>query len=420
MESKLFRPSRSYDIALTIKSESYTNDVSHIRISSSLATDYQIVVITINITPQTIMLKELYGQDKIDLTITKLDHAERVVQTMSFDLLKLKSEFDITVSGLIVGDNERNRTSFELITVTRQPFQTMTTMVNPVFGMTPGTSSKWIGGKTVQKMIETIIKELNPVPEIVYDSYDTNESEVLQCCIPPTTLSRAIKYLDYNFGMYNGASAVFCHYDNTIEIMNLSERIKKDFTIHIEHLTTEHTKEDITKSVEDSHHFYTFDNLVSSYNGNSTFGVLGKTLNHIVLPSDKLYHTIKQDLSTVCENYGIISKASGSAPYINSSVATRVKYYIENNGLETSEVFANTKLSKQIADISKLSFNLAHDLQLENLLKIGSVVKLNTKTQNHQDISGKYILFSSDLNWTKLADWHTTSKVELIRTNKKI
>ena len=418
---KKFKTSRSYDITLKIKDEDYSTDILRIRLSSSLATGYQIVIITIAITPQTILLNQLYGQDPIILKINKLDYDETIKETMEFDLMILKSEFDIPVSDIMLTNNQKDRASFEIITVVREPFQIMSTMVNPMFGATVSNNS-WTGARTVKQMIETIIKEkIKPVPKLEYDKDNANQDQILQTCCPPTTLSKAIKYLDYNYGIYNGVSAVFCQYDNTLQIMNLTERIKKDYTIFVEHLTTQTSPEDIKKSISKSNnYFYTYDNLSTNYNGNSKFGVLGKTLKHIVLPSNKLYHIIEQNLNDVCTKYGIISKTKGSSAHVNTSVENRIKYYIDNDGLELSEIFANSKIAKQIADTSRVSFSLSHDLPIEKLIKIGSCVKLQTKTQEHIDIGGKYILFSSDLTWNKLAEWHTSSRVVLIRTNKTI
>ena len=420
-EPNILRTSRTYDITLKIKGENYSNDISNVRMSSSLATGYQIITITINITPQTILLNKLYGQDTIYLNIYKLDEDETIAETMNFDLMVLNSELELPVSDLVVSEQQMDRSSFNLITVTRLPFETMTTMVNPVFGINPGGSSPWTGPKTPKEMIESIVKELvNTKPKLEYDTDNENKDKILQCCIPPTTLYKAIKELDNNFGLYNGAPASFCQYDNTLQIMNLSTIVKKNFTIFVEHLNHQTKDEDIKKSTKDKKYFYTYDNLFTNYVGNSKFGVLGKKIKHIVLPSNMLSHTIEHDLSDVCNNTGVVGQSKGKIVHINTSVAKRTKYYIDNNGFEKSESFAISKLSKQISDVSRLRFMLERNLAIENLIKVGSCVKLQTKTQEHIDISGKYILFSSDINWTKQSEWQTTASIELIRTNKTI
>jgi hypothetical protein len=420
-EPNILRPSRTYDIKLKIKGENYSNDVSSVRISSSLATGYQIMTITINITPQTILLNKLYGEDAIILNINKLDATEGVItENMEFDLMLLNSSFDIPLSDILITDTQKDRSDFDLITVPRLPFETMTTMVNPVFGMTKN-KGPWTGAKTPKEIIQTIIKELVKTnPKLEYDSDGENTDKILQMCIPPTTLYKAIKEIDKNFGLYDGVLVVFCQYDNTLQIMNLSTTIKKNFNLFVEHLNQQSKEIDIEQSSKNKKYFYTYDNLSTTYIGNSKFGVLGKTIKHIVLPSDKLSYTIEQDLDDICNSNGLVGQTKGKVTHINTSAAKRTKYYIENNGFGLSETFIKSSISKQISDISRLNFQIERNLAIENLLKIGCCVKLKTNTIEHQDISGKYILFSSDINWVKQAEWQTTATLELIRTNKTI
>jgi hypothetical protein len=414
-EKKILAPSRSFRMTLKIKGEEYSNDLSNVRISSSLATGYQIVTLTINVTPHTILLNKLYGQDKIMLTVALQDHAEFEVENFVFDLMIINSQFDIPISEIMITDHEANRTSYEILTVVRQPFEIMTTMVNPVLGLNPGGPTKWSGPKTVKEFIEAITSEYVPQATLDYDSSGVNEDKILQCCVPPTTLYQALKYIDTNYGVYNGTPSFFCQYDNTLQIMNLSSRIKKSFLIQVEHLSTSHKDADV--EVDGITKFFTIDRIQSSYVGNARFGVMGKTIKHIVLPSDQLYHTITHDLADVCNTYGAVSKTKGETSFINTSAASRTKYYIENNGNNESETFAISKLAKEIADVSRISFTIERNIHITNLIKIGSIVKLKTKTMEHTDIQGNYIMFSSDINFTKGTDWETTCKLELIRTN---
>ena len=421
-EQNLYRPSRSYNLVLHIKGENYTNDLSSVRLTSSLATGYQIVTLTINITPQTIMLNQLYGQDEIKLVINKLDEDEYNTETLEFDLMIINSDFQVPVSDMgTVKDTQRDRTHYKLVTVTRLPFQIMTSLVGVVFGPTRP-ETVWTAPKTVKEMIETIISEkVDPQPTLKYDDEDANPDKISQCCIPPTTFMDAIKFLDRNYGIYNGIAAVFCNYDSTLNFINLTKKIKKNYDIYVEHLTNQYKNEDIEKSLTDKKYFYTYDNLQTTYTGNSKFGQLGEKINHVVLPSDELYYTIKHSLSALSNKFGIIGGTSTKPKvFINTSVAKRTKYYIENNGNDRSEVFAISKIARQISNISRMSFQIERNLPIENLINIGQVVKVGTKTTDHQDVVGKYILFSSDLMWNKEGDWETVARLELIRTNKTI
>jgi len=54
-------------------------------------------------------------------------------------------------------------------------------------------------------------------------------------------------------------------------------------------------------------------------------------------------------------------------------------------------------------------------------MNVGEAVKFVTNTIEYIDISGKYILWSSDLQFVnKTSSWETTARINLCRTNKKI
>lgn len=417
-EKPILAPSRSYKMTLKIKGQEYSNDLTSVKLSSSLATGYQIVVLTILMTPQTIILNKLYGQDSINLSIVLLDHSEFERERLDLDLMVINSEFEIPVSEVLDTGSQRDRTSFQIITVTRIPFQIMSTNAGCVFGY--GEDSTWSGNKTVKDMISTMVKEFTPQAKLEYDSDDENPEPITQCCIPPNSLYRSIKLMDANHGIYNGVPSSFCQFDNTLQIMNLSTRIKKNYDILIEHLTTDSATKDVDKPTTERNVFYTYDNLFTNYVGNSKFGILGSTLKHIVLPSDRLSHTITQDLGEICSNYGLIGTGNKENIYVDKPATGRTVYYIENNGVELTETQAISKISKKISNLARLSFSIEKNLAVDVLIKIGSVVKLKTKTINHQDISGKYILFSSDITWVKSGEWQTVANLELIRTNKTI
>lgn len=413
-EDKILAPSRSYLMTLKIKGEEYSNDLVGVKVSSSLATGYQIISLTVLITPKTIILNKLYGQDSIKLSIVLLNYGETEKERLDFDLMVLNSEFEIPVSEILTTNSKQDRSSFTILTVSRIPFQIMTTNVGCVFGY--GENQ---GNKTVKEMIETMVKTYTSAT-LEYDTDGENPDKVPQCCIPPNSLQQAIKLMDDNHGIYNGAPAVFCNSQNVVQIMNLTAKIKKNFDFSVEHLTTESNVNKTEHTAESSKEFYTYDNLYSNYTGNSRFGVLGSTIKHVVLPSDALSHTITQKLSEVCEKYGIMGTDNKETLYVDSPAVGRTMYYISNNGDDYSEVHANSRISKKISDLARINFSIEKNLSIDKLVKIGSVVKLITKTIDHIDISGKYILFSSDITWKKGGEWQTVANLELIRTNKTI
>ena len=417
---KILGPSRTYIMTLKIKGEEYSNDLFGIRISSSLATGYQIVTLTLNITPNTILLNKLFGQDKIKLNIALQDHSEYGIDSLDFDLMILSSEFTIPVTHNNIEEGYRAETTFDLLTVTRVPFQIMTTTTNAVFGLTPESEkTDWTGPKTIKEMFETITKNYVPMAKhLEYDNMDCNPYKVLQCCIPPISYYKTFKYLDSSFGVYKGIASIFCDHQNIIKVMNLTARMKKNPSLYIEHLSHGDNTDEFKVVPKLKNHYITRTELSTNYIGNSKFGAIGKDIKHITLPSDNLFKKFTHSLTEICTKYGLVSQSKQTKTFTEPNGANRTEYYINDTGCNESENFIVSKISKEISNTSRLSLMIEKNLYIQSLLEIGSVAKLKITVQEHIDISGKYILFSSDIIWTRTNDWDTIANIELIRTNK--
>ena len=54
-------------------------------------------------------------------------------------------------------------------------------------------------------------------------------------------------------------------------------------------------------------------------------------------------------------------------------------------------------------------------------MKVGEPVKLRCRTLEYTPLEGKYILKYSDLNFTRqAADWMSTARISLMRTNQYV
>jgi hypothetical protein len=106
---------------------------------------------------------------------------------------------------------------------------------------------------------------------------------------------------------------------------------------------------------------------------------------------------------------------------MESNLDTREVYNIFHSGNDSSNKFANSIMARQIIDLSTVQIGLEKSLPLINLLKVGEPVKLRCGTLEYIPLSGKYILKSSDINFTReTADWVSSCVVTLCRTNQYI
>ena len=195
--------------------------------------------------------------------------------------------------------------------------------------------------------------------------------------------------------------------------MNLTTRIKQPQIFTIYQLTNGSNNDDIMEKSLDGKHFYTYNNISSDYIGNSVFAVLAKTMKHIVKPRDTLYTLIEKDLETLSEEQGLISK---NAIIRYDTNIERTKYYTDHTGYDSSETFINT--AKKISSLAVLGVLIEKNLNVPLLIRVGEPVIFETKNPNYIDLTGKYILRSSDINFYRQGDWQATCCLTLMRTTK--
>jgi hypothetical protein len=237
------------------------------------------------------------------------------------------------------------------------------------------------------------------------------------------TLYKSIEYLDNTFGLFNGASNLgFCSYDNKLKILNLSERMNKDQTFTIYVLATDKKDGDIFEKAVDGKNFYTYDTVDSSYNANTKVAFMAKDIKYIVNPKDTLYHIVEHKLDELCKTAGAIyqSKRDNQLDLNLDENVSRSQVNSEHIGYEKSKSWAISKDARQLISLANIGINIERNLRILNLMNVGEPVKVITKTLEYVDLSGKYILKSSDINFERQRDWQTTVRLNLMRTNKTI
>lgn len=406
---RTFTPSRSYDVQLKIKDLDYTNDLRRVRIVSSLNGAYQIVTIDISLDPNDIILENIFGKEPMYLQIKLIGHGIAMIPTehIELELMYLDSDSTIPMKSSQSEGSFADRTIVSFTTVPRQPFKSMSSIVNDVYI-----------GKTPSEIVEDLVS--NTDCELVLDSDDKNINKIDQVMIPPTTLYKTIKYLDDNFGLYKGASNIgFCQYDNKFYVMNLTKRMDKAQTFTVYHLSTDSDDmQQIIDKSNDGKNFYTYTPLENSFSGNSKFASMAKKSNIITKPNNALFKVVQTDLSEICADYGAIAKNNtiDSDPELDS----RETYIIDQPGYGEGNV-SYSKLARQIIGLATVEFDLEKDLPILNLINVGEPVKLVTKTVEYIPLSGKYILKASDILLERnTATWESTCHIVLMRTNKTI
>ena len=421
-KERVYTPSRTYDVQVKIKDLDYTNDLIRVMFDSSLSTAYQVVSMVMSLDPNDVIVEEIFGGAPIKLSITL--HREQVYPGPRIDveLMYVSSHFQLTEKDEMSKTTQKDRTPLTIVTVVRSAYQTMNSLVNKVFI-----------GTNLSSIVSSLASDVGATMQ--YDTDGQNSETIEQVCIPPTTFYKVIKehtrndpdvfdgYLDQRFGLFDGVPGVFCQHDNKVYIKNLTAKLKKDqaFTVYeLASLNDPNETDRIMKESMDGKVFYTYNTIDTDYSGNAKFAKLATTLNHIVRPNDSITDTITQDLQTVAKDHSLVYLSQSTTPNFNiDSAAARTRYYNEETGYNRTQTIFNSRFARTVADLSTISLDLERNLPVLNLIDVGECVKFKPKTVEYVDLEGKYILWSSRIVFTRPADWETTCRINLVRTNKK-
>lgn len=416
-KNKKFTPENTFDINVKIKDYNYTSDLRGIRILSSILSPYQIVEMDFLLDPNDIILENLYGKDPIKVNIRTKGKGNDILEQIDLELMLLDTNYSITSKNQLSDGKQKEKQPFNIKTVCRKPFETMTTLVNAVYHQV-----------TIRDIITDLVQ--NEIgANLQFNSDGENKETINQIVIPPTTLYKIIKennfndnlegYLDKCFGYYDGVPSVFCHYDNTVKIKNLTKKLSKSQKITIHHLASDKDNTDLIKETISGDKFYTYTDLSTKFGGNKKLTRLANNVNYISKPFDSLYKILKFNMNDIATNKSL--NPSSKKVQINQSVNKRKKYNVEDRGDEYSKTFVNSFLSRMISDMSVVEVQLERDIQLTNLMEIGEPVKLKTQTAEYSDLAGKYILYSSLINFSRGdpnsgTQWISTASLKLGRT----
>lgn len=408
-------PHNTDDLEVKIKDLDYTNELRKLNIISSLASPYPIFEFVIDVDPDDITLEGVFGEDPIKLNIRSVGDDGQVQEEVDVKLMLLDNDQSISAGSSKSSDQNKTRSAFKFMAIPVQSFKTITTNVNEVYLNT-----------TIKKVLENLIKSnTNAKPEI--DEDGINNTPLEQVVIPPSILYRIIKektqkskldgYLDNQFGLYNGIPSVYCTYDNKVKIINLTRQIKKNHVLNIYQLSEDEDNKKIYDKSSSGGTVYTHGEVKSSYSGNTKFSSISKNINYITKPTDGLYRIIEKDLDDIISTYGIIDRNKNIQK--NRELNTRKRYSIYHTGNDNSDTFAISDLSSMIGSLSSLELSIYGNFFVEEFLNIGTVAKFNPSSVEQVDLQGKYILFSTNIKYSrKTTEWDKSCDLRLIRSNK--
>jgi hypothetical protein len=130
-----------------------------------------------------------------------------------------------------------------------------------------------------------------------------------------------------------------------------------------------------------------------------------------------LFNIIDKDLNEIVSDFGVVFKYN---KVDTDPITDRVKYYTDHIGYQSNETFINARLSRVLSNIFTTTLSIEKNLKILKLLNVGEPVYLETRNVQYQELKGKYILKSSDINFMKVGEWFPTCNLALFRTNNVV
>jgi hypothetical protein len=405
---KSWTPTTTYEFGLIIGNSDYSNDLVRISIRSSVATPYENILLEVFQDSTELLLKKIYGQEKIKFTVILKGETQYSDQRFDVDLMFLRVQTDYKMQRSTrtqLGDQIERKTIL-IETLARNAYRTMSYQVNEIYF-----------GKTPYDIISDLVSKTGTNAKLEYDTNGRNPLVIDQFLVPPSTLYRTIDYLDRTYGVFQGDMSSQCTFDNTVVIQNLSKKIQSDQALTIYQLATDTNQTSILES-NDPTKFYTKEPVELVNRGNSIMSGIGDIQKFIVKPRNQLYDTITKLSASSAITNGIASKIGLNIKvYYDTDAITRTVYHTNQTGYDKDDSFAISKITKETEDISMISIGLQHNLPILNLLKTGSSVNFIPLVSDYKPLGGMYVLKTSEIGWIRSKVWESWARLYLMRSN---
>ncbi len=418
--ANIVTPVRQYNLVLNIKNDTevtdYSPDLISARIITTITSPYPIVVLDLFVDADELTSGRISAKSEISLEVNLSGDIETLEpiskDTVQYDLMLLKFGFLSSPSEVVRTPEQRrikDRSQVSLICLCKGAFKIATTLINAVYVDT-----------TIPEILQDVlINKVEGVKDVEIDRAGINEERIDQFVIPPMPLYKFFQYLDFTFGIYDGIPEFHISHDNVVHITNLSKVLNKEqvitvWQLHLDDPAGASKAEDLAG---DGNNFYTYAPIKTENNVNSKFSSISTDLKYIVKPKDQLFFTIEKDLTDVASNFGVIYKNTDIS--VNPATS-RTKYRTDHTGFETSEIFADALTSKNLFNLMTVSISIERNMHISTLIKIANPVKLVTESLQYLDLSGKYVLRTSDIRFVRESSWNGTARLDLARTSDKV
>jgi hypothetical protein len=398
---------QTYRFEIKIGSRDLSHDLYRFNIITSVQLPYQTFELGFVLDQNDLILDKIYGQEPIKISVILDGETGIELSRTDFELIFLDTVNSLTNQVVDPNSSETKQTDrvpINFTALSKKAYTTMNYYINDIFH-----------AKTMSEIIKSLVEKTGA--QLVMDPQELQD-KISQVLIPPTTLYQSFSYLNQLFGIYDGVPVYFCSHDNKVYMKNLTKKITTSDAFTIYQLALD-SDEDIYKDKKEERTYISWGSIKSNYKGNSVVAAMSPSLRYIVKPKDRLFQQIDIDIDKFTKDYGIVDKDSRifyDKTTLNAE--NRKATYISQTGDELSHTFINASLSRHISDLTTLDMVVNRNFYLLNFMDVGEAVNFISQTSENNPISGKYILKSSLIGFSKLSTWEASASISLIRSNK--
>jgi len=407
-------PTSGWDLQVIINKFDYSVYLNYVRIDSSIIAPYPIIELSFSLDPNIIIAKKIYGKDPISLTIRNLNSESTGVpyDIINMELVQIDDNSAALVRSMINLENSTASSGMSFLAIPKVCLQTISAFVNDVYI-----------GKTPKEIIELMVRN-HTGAKLDYDTSGENTEIIPQAVVPPMTLYNAIRYIDNNFGLFEGASNLgYCDHNNVLHIDNLTKRVREGTKYNIYHLAanSDASQDVLNRYRNDPNVFFSMSGISCKYSGNAMLANISNIMTYNLKPMDSLFFNKELNFKEVCNEYGIMSRIG--ADLFNTSAFDDLTVYrahdVGGYGTE-SDTYIKAKLARALVTMSNISVQITPNPNITSLLKVGVSTKLTAHTLDTEELAGQYILKASDIRFSRVSSiqWNANSVVILSRTNK--
>jgi len=428
MEDPKYQRGRNYSFSLKVgvpSPEDGTDDlttyIDSIRFVNTLSSIYPTFVFLFKADTTEVIARNMYGQNTLIFTISLDKEDGNPTEFLKLELLYLQSNLQLVPKPMGTNaDDSKDIGQVSLTAIVLPCYNMMSALINYIFeepaALTP-----------FDALAEAILSKVNGAIEL--DPKGKNMEPINQLIIPTMSVIKTIDFFNEKYGLFEGPLFRYCIWDNAkkeavLQMWDMSKRIQNEPVAKIWHLPAEAQEGEMDK-IKDKvdqipHYYYTDSPLMTLHHANSNIINSGYKKKQIIHPDDLLFYNIENDMDNIMSTVGVYDnnasmKYNSKINTGNFSICTGLK------GHARDPFALSSRMAAQIQNTSSVKLTIIRNVDVENLIKVGSPIHLEPMSESYLGYAGKFILHTSDIQWFKggSEQWNCNVTLTMFRSNQE-